>query len=126
MKAAYIARMEAFSAEPPLKPNLHEVLASCPIGFLYYVYNVPTKPYEYCAQEDKRGVVRFAMRSLALVLSLAKHEGIGQCGPTGSNVHRSTTSKVQRRQLVEPAVGVPSPACDGAVDNRGPPEAKYK
>ena len=88
--------------------------------------NVPAKPDEYRAQEDKRRVVRFTMWFLAPMLSLAKHERIGQSGPARSNVHRSAAGEVQRRQIVEPAIGIPRPARDWAVDNCGPPEAEDK
>jgi len=41
-------------------------------------------------------------------------------------VHGTTTSIVKRRQCVEPSVGVPSPAGDGAVDYGAPEEAEQK
>jgi len=39
-------------------------------------------------------------------------------------MYRTATCKVERREVVEPALGVPGPAGDRAVDDRRPAEAK--
>ena len=42
----------------------------------------PTKPNEYCADEDQGGVVGLAVELLALVNALSEDEGIGKSGPS--------------------------------------------
>lgn len=61
---------------------------------------------------------------LAVYLSLAENQSIGQGGATTGDVDGATTGIIERWQVIEPAAGVPGPAGDGAVDDRGPPEAK--
>lgn len=73
-------------------------------------------------EEDERGVVRLLVRRLAGVLALAQHEGVRQRGPARRDVHGAAAGEVERREVVQPAVGVPRPARDGAVDNGGPQE----
>lgn len=70
--------------------------------------------------------MRFSVAWLVDVLALSKNEGIRKSTPAAGNVDRSTSSKVERWEIVEPAVGVPCPACNRAVDDCGPEEAKYQ
>lgn len=55
-------------------------------------------------------------------LPLAKGESVSQCCPTRSDVHRAATSEIKGRQVVQPAIGVPRPASDGAVYDGSPEE----
>lgn len=61
---------------------------------------------------------------LAVYLSLAENQSIGQGGATTGDVDGATTGIIERWQVIEPAAGVPGPAGDGAVDDCGPPEAE--
>ena len=68
--------------------------------------------------------MRLAVRCLASTLALAEYKGVGQTCPARSNVNRSTSGVVKRRQIEEPSVGVPGPAGDRAVHDSGPEEGK--
>lgn len=57
-----------------------------------------------------------------ICLPLAEGQGVGQRRPTRSNVHGAAASKIQRGQVVQPAIRVPRPASDGAVHDRSPEE----
>lgn len=70
--------------------------------------------------------MRLRVALFAAVKSLSKDKCVCKRRPSGSNVDRSTTSKVERRQVVKPAIGVPGPASNGAVDNGSPQEGKYQ
>lgn len=59
-------------------------------------------------------------------LSLAKGQSVSQCCPTRSDVHRAATSEIKGRQVVQPAVGVPRPASNGAVHDSSPEEPEDK
>ena len=89
-----------------------------------HVETEPAEPDENSAQEDKRWVVWLAVRGLTRVLSLAEHEGVSKGRATRSNVDWSSTSKVERWEVKEPAIGVPCPARDWAVDNGSPAECE--
>lgn len=66
-----------------------------------------------------RLAVGFVVR---VCLSLAKSQGVRQRRPTRGNVHRAATSEIQRRQVVQPAIGVPRPASNGTVHDCSPEE----
>jgi hypothetical protein len=57
--------------------------------------------------------VRLAVGGLAAMLALAEDEGVGEGGPAGGDVDGSAAGEVERREVVEPAVGVPGPVSDG-------------
>ena len=59
----------------------------------------PTEPDQDGAKEDKRSVMRLAVRALAGVLALAEDESISKTSPTGRNVDRPATSKVKRGKV---------------------------
>ena len=86
------------------------------------VESKPTEPDEDGTKEDECGVVWLAVRRLASTLALAQHKGVGETGPTGSNVDRSASCVIKRGQVEEPSVGVPGPAGDRVVDDGGPDE----
>ena len=65
-----------------------------------------------------------AVGFLACVLALSEHKGVGKGAPAAGDVDGATAGEIESRELVQPAVGVPGPACDGAVDDGGPEEAK--
>ena len=65
-----------------------------------------------------------AMGSLTSVLSLAENNGVSQSRAARSNVDRSSTSEIERWKVVKPAIGVPSPASNWAVNNGAPAESK--
>lgn len=58
----------------------------------------------------------------AIAATFAKIDGDGQSSCAGGNVDGSPTSKVETTELERPAVGVPSPAGDGVVDDGFPYE----
>lgn len=106
----------------------------------------PPKPDEASADEDEGGVMGLAVNFVAFVNALAEDEGVCEGRPevgvsrveesvkweekregdlpSGSDVNRASTSKVQRGKVVQPSVGIPGPACDGAVYDGGPAERK--
>lgn len=86
----------------------------------------PTEPDEDSAEEDEGGVVGLAVRLLAVVLSLSENHGVGESSPAGGDMHRSSTSEIERRKVEEPAIGIPCPAGNRAVDDSRPQEAKHK
>lgn len=87
----------------------------------------PAEPDEHGAQEHEGGVVRLAVRRvLGVLLALAQHQRVRQRRPPTGDVHGAAAGKVERGQGVQPAVGVPRPAGDGAVDNGRPPEAEHE
>lgn len=90
------------------------------------VESKPSKPDEDGTKEDQSSVVRLTVRRLAGILALAQDEGVGQTCPSGSDVNGSTSCKVKRGEVEEPAIGVPSPASDRAVDYGSPAEGKHQ
>jgi len=84
----------------------------------------PAEPDEDRSKENQGSVVRLAVRWLTSTLALAEHEGVGQTCPARSNVNRSASSVVERRQVEKPSIGIPSPAGDRTVDNGGPEESE--
>ena len=57
-----------------------------------------------------------------LLLPLAKDQGVRESRHSGSNLDRTTACVVHDAILEGPAVGIPGPACYGAVDKGGPEE----
>lgn len=88
------------------------------------VESEPAKPDQDGSKVDESGVVRFTVVWLANTLALAKHEGICQTCPAGSNVDGSTASIVKLRQVEKPSVRVPGPGGNRAVDDGSPAEGK--
>lgn len=84
----------------------------------------PSKDDENSADEDQSGVVRFVGLVVVLGCSLAEHQGVCKSCPSTGDVDGATTGIVERGQFEEPAVRVPCPACDGAVDYSAPAESK--
>jgi len=85
----------------------------------------PAEPYKHSAEENERDVVRLLVVGLgAMDLSLSEHKGICQRTAARSDMHGAATGEIKRGQVVEPPVGVPCPACDGAVDDGGPEETE--
>lgn len=84
----------------------------------------PAEPDENRAQEDQGGIVGLAMGFVADVLALSEDEGIRQRRPAGSDMHGSTTCEIKRWEVEKPSIGVPCPACDGAVDDGRPEETE--
>lgn len=69
---------------------------------------------------DRVGPVRQTLGSVAT--ALAEHKRVGQAGGSTGDVDRSSTSKVEITLDEGPAVRVPGPAGDGAVNDRQPAE----
>ena len=88
------------------------------------VESEPAEPDQNGTEVDESGVVRFAVVWLTNTLALAKHEGICQTCPAGSNVDGSTASIVKLRQVEKPSVRVPGPGGNWAVDDGSPAEGK--
>lgn len=57
-------------------------------------------------------------------LPLAEDESVRQRGATTGNMHGATASIVEGGEVVQPAITIPGPAGDWAVDDRGPPETE--
>lgn len=57
-------------------------------------------------------------------LTFPENEGIGERGKAGSDMNGSTTSVIEGGKVVEPAIPVPCPAGDRAVDDGSPDEGK--
>lgn len=70
--------------------------------------------------------MRLAVLLLAVMPALAEDECVREGSPSGGDVDWTTSSKVERREVVEPAVRIPRPAGDGAVHNSSPAESKDK
>lgn len=64
------------------------------------------------------------MVRLAVALALAQDESICQTCPAAGNMDWSTTGVVKLGQVEEPAVRVPGPGGNRAVDNGSPAEGK--
>lgn len=84
----------------------------------------PSEPDQNCAQEDERGVVRLVVDLVALVDAFSEHEGICESTPSGGDVDRTSTGEIEGREVEQPAIGIPCPARDRAIDDRGPAESK--
>lgn len=84
----------------------------------------PAEPDQDRSEEDQGRVVRLLLGLGADTPSLAQNERVCQTSPSRRDVHGSTSSKVERGQRVQPAVTVPGPTRNGAVDDRGPEEGK--
>ena len=82
----------------------------------------PPKPNQHRPQKNQRSIMRPHMPRLTLQLPLPEHKRIRQRRPPRRNVHGPATGVVEGGQVVEPAVGVPGPAGDGAVDDCRPQE----
>lgn len=86
----------------------------------------PADPQEDGAEDDVGDVVRAVRQAggLGVAGSLADHDGEGERGGTGRDVHRSATGEVEASHLERPAVGVPGPVRDRVVHYGGPDEHK--
>lgn len=83
----------------------------------------PSNPEEDGSNNDMSDVVGTVVELVSAVpTTLAQHQGVSQCSRTGSNMHGSTTSKVETTQLEDPTGRIPGPASNGVVDNGGPDE----
>lgn len=63
---------------------------------------------------------------LAVLGAFTENESVCKSSPSGSDVHGSTTCIIERGKVEQPAVGVPGPACNRAVYDSAPAEAKDK
>ena len=59
-----------------------------------------------------------------LLLALPEDHAVSEGGATGGNLDGAAAGVVEDAVFVGPAVGVPDPAGDGAVDEGGPPEGE--
>lgn len=84
----------------------------------------PSEPDENGTKKYKSWVMGFVVYPLTLVVTLSKNESVSQRSPTTGDVDRASSSKIEGWQVVQPAIGVPCPACDWAVNNGGPEEGK--
>ena len=79
----------------------------------------PAEPQEDGTQGDEGDVVRAEVHHHLLVAA-AKDPRVGQRGNTGSDLDRNSSSIIEDAVLEAPAVGVPDPVGQGAVDQGGP------
>lgn len=56
------------------------------------------------------------------LLAFAENHRVGEGTETGDNLNWSSASVVEHAVLESPSVDVPNPACDWAIDKRGPEE----
>ena len=66
------------------------------------------------------------MGLLSRGFALAKNEGVCESGPSRGNMHRSTTSEVEGREIVQPSIRIPRPTDYRAVNDSRPEEAEYQ
>ena len=85
------------------------------------VESQPSKPEENRDQGNERNVVWSEVQH-HLLLALSKDHRICQCRHTRNNFNRSTSCVVENTIVESPAVYVPYPASDGAVDESRPEE----
>lgn len=81
----------------------------------------PSKPEEGRAQDDQTDVVG-AEVGHHLLLPSTEDQGVGEGGQARADLDGASASVVHDAVLEAPAVDVPGPAGDGAVDERGPEE----
>lgn len=87
------------------------------------VESEPADPQEHGADDNVGDIVRAVVELVGSVATtLAQHQGVGERGRSGSNVHGGTTSEVKTSELEHPSRRVPCPAGDGVVDDSGPDE----
>ena len=85
----------------------------------------PTDPEEGGTDNDECRVVGLVGETLGTVSpALTEVESDSERGSTGRNVDGGSTGIVERTELGEPAVRVPLPRSDGAVDDGDPDEEK--
>ncbi len=85
----------------------------------------PADPQQHCAQDNKGDIVRSVIQlASAVAASLAQDQRIGKSAESGSSVHDGSAGEIECAQPVQPARGVPVPARDWIVYNRGPDEDK--
>lgn len=89
-----------------------------------HIETKPSEPDQDGSQKDQGRVVRLPMSRLAVVLPFAENERVGQGRPSRGDVNGTASREVQRGQVVEPAVAVPRPACNGTIDDGRPKEAE--
>lgn len=85
------------------------------------VESEPSKPEEDGAEGDERDVVRAEVHHHLLVTS-AEDPGVGESRHAGTDLDGDTTGVVEDAVLEGPAVGVPNPVCERAVDEGSPEE----
>ena len=66
----------------------------------------------------------FVMNLLALVDAFSKDKRVRQGRPTGNDMDRASSCKVQRWEIIEPSIGIPGPACDWTIHNGSPAESE--
>lgn len=89
------------------------------------VESEPSDPEEDGTDNDVGDIVRAVVELVSpMTTTLAEHQGVGESGGTGGNVHGSTTSEVETTELEHPTGCVPGPAGNGVVDDGGPDEHK--
>jgi len=84
----------------------------------------PADPQEDSANDYVGDVVRAVRQAVCVLVAvaLAEHDAKCQGCRARGDVHRGAAGEVEPAQLVDPAGGVPGPAGDGVVDDRGPDE----
>jgi hypothetical protein len=83
----------------------------------------PAEPEHEGAEGDEGDVVRPEVDEFALATA-AKDPGVGEATDAGADLDRTAPSIVEDAPLEPPAVDVPGPAGDGAVDEGDPEEAE--
>jgi len=84
----------------------------------------PADPEEDGADNYMSDVVRPVRKpvEIAVAASFAEHDGVGEGGRAGRDVHGGSAGEVEAAHFVDPASGVPGPAGDRVVDDRCPDE----
>lgn len=81
----------------------------------------PSEPEQGGAEDDHGDVMGPEVDHQAF-LPAAEHQGVGQGGHAGADFDGAAAGVVHHAVFVGPAVDVPGPAGDRAVDQRGPEE----
>jgi len=83
----------------------------------------PAEPEEDRSEEDEGDVVRAEVEHHPFLATAQDHR-VREGGQTGADLDGATTGVVHDAVLVGPAVDVPRPAGEGAVDDGGPDEGE--
>lgn len=63
-------------------------------------------------------------RRRTVSLTLAQDKRICEGSPSRRNVHRSTASEIERRKIIQPSIGVPSPVGNRAINDSSPDKSE--
>jgi hypothetical protein len=83
----------------------------------------PSKPQQHRPKRNKGHIMRAKVKH-HLFLAFAENHTVGQGRAAGGDLDGTAAGVVEDAVFEGPAIGVPDPAGDGAVDEGGPPEGE--